>query len=76
MSRNRRKPNARRLSTLSHHPRENFALPWGCQNESWRVREIASQLEQIAARARALADRYEMRYRGPEGASDEYSDER
>jgi hypothetical protein len=68
----RRKPKALRLRKVDQDPREDFASPWGWENESWRVRQLASQLDQMAAKARALADRYEVRYRGPSRSSDEY----
>jgi hypothetical protein len=70
MARKRRKSNERCLR--DHDPREDFAPPWGWDDESWRVRQLASQLEQMAAQARVLAERYEVRYRGPGGSSVSY----
>ena len=78
MPRKRRKPNARRLRKVDDNRRGDLAPRWGWEDESWRVRQLASQLEQMAERARVIGerarvigDRYEVRYRAPDDSSDE-----
>jgi hypothetical protein len=73
MAKNQRKSNERRVRKVDHAPREDFASPprgWG--DEAWRVRRLAEQLEEMAAKARVLADRYEVRYRVRDPSSDVY----
>jgi hypothetical protein len=83
MARKHRNPKRRPLRKVDHDSRKDFASPWGWEDESWRVGQLASQLERMAAKARVqleemaekarfLADRYEVRYRGPTESSAEY----
>jgi hypothetical protein len=64
MAKKHRKPVARHLRKVDQNAQEDFAPSWGWEDESWRIRKLTSELEQMAHRALFLADRYGVRYRG------------